>query len=397
MTRSRRPARAAIAVAAATLATVGLPWSVPLAHAGEYTSRCPSAESLVRGTTWHTHRLAPGVVLKEGSHNDARGVVKMHVLTVSMTAPGVYFHPLYRHVAQRVVLSQLAGNRTHLVAATNTGFFDFERQAPLGPLVGADSPVVASATPSAVVGISTLKRVQAGSLALSGSIAAAGQTKLLAGVNLVSPRSGLTVYTPQWGSYERISLPSDAVSRYVANGQVSSGTGRYSIAPRTGYLVVARGQSVTSWLRSLRRGEHVALSRGVASNTRAAFTQAYSVSSQLVVAGHARTGFMCRRIYPQPARTAVGFANAGRTLIIAIVEDHPGSSRPVVHGLDNDQMSRVMADLGAYNAYAWDGSGSSELLARMPATRGHLTRRTYPADGEERPMPVGFGIFSKYA
>ncbi|MGN6474513.1 MAG: phosphodiester glycosidase family protein, partial [Mycobacteriales bacterium] len=89
-----------------------------------------------------------------------------------------------------------------------------------------------------------------------------------------------------------------------------------------------------------------------------------------------------------PARTAYGIADGGKTFVIAEVEDHPGTS---VHGLDNNQMSGLMAQLGVDRAFDADGSGSTEMLARLPSS-GAMTLRTYPADGQERPMPVGLGI-----
>ena len=79
------------------------------------------------------------------------------------------------------------------------------------------------------------------------------------------------------------------------------------------------------------------------------------------------------------------------TLIIAEVEDEPNSHNPTVHGLDESQMSKLMVQLGANRAFAWDGSGSTELLARFRGASS-LSLRTYPADGDERPMPVGFGV-----
>ena len=76
--------------------------------------------------------------------------------------------------------------------------------------------------------------------------------------------------------------------------------------------------------------------------------------------------------------------------MIAIVTDH---RRDGMHGLDQKEMSRLMVELGVDKAFSWDGSGSSELLARMPG-RQSLSMRNYPADGSERPIPVGFGVFS---
>ena len=36
----------------------------------------------------------------------------------------------------------------------------------------------------------------------------------------------------------------------------------------------------------------------------------------------------------------------------------------------------------------------AEMIARMPST-GRLSIRNYPADGQERTMPLGFGIYRR--
>ena len=107
-----------------------------------YTTKCPPAEALVRGTTWHSHNLAPGVTLQEGKRKDARGYVDMHVLSVDVTNKHLRFEPLVHRLAQRSPLTNLAAHRKGLVAATNTGYFDYDSGTPLGPVVGGDQPWV---------------------------------------------------------------------------------------------------------------------------------------------------------------------------------------------------------------------------------------------------------------
>lgn len=380
------------ATAVATLASLvgALPASAD--HQNTQTTNCPAPESLVSGTTWHHHRLAPGVFLAEGRRSDRAGFVDMHVLTVDVTNKHLSFAPLVRRLAQRTPLSQLAAGRPTLVAATNTGYFDFDAGAPLGPLVDRAHPWVSSATKATVVGFGTTGLLQAGQLGLSGTVTSGRASLRLAGLNVISPTTGLTAYTSRWGR-EHIELPRDAVSRYVTGGQVSSSTGRFDSAPTTaGYLLVARGTTATHWLSSLRQRATVTVTTTVTSNTRKPFSLAYAVGDRIVHGGVAGTSFTCRRRYPQPARTAIGFANGGKELILGLASDDPGTP---MHGLDANQMARLMKDLGAGEAYLFDGSGSTELLARMPSAPSALSLRNFPADGVERPMPVGFGVFSK--
>jgi len=356
-----------------------------------YTTKCPVAENLVQGTTWHNHTLVPGVTLREGRRNDARGYVDMHVLDVAVTNKHLRFAPLVRRLAQRSDLTSLATGKTGLVAATNTGYFDYDAGTPLGPLVDGNQPWVGMTTPAAVVGLSDAGLVQAGHVALAGTVVAGTATQPLAGLNTVRPVNGLTAYSSRWGRTP-VFLPHDAVARYVTSGRLATAVGQFDSAPSSGFLLVARGTAAKTWLTALPARSAVRVSTRLTSDTAQPFAQAYAVGSRLVHKGVAKTGMECRRRYPQPARTAIGFSADGKRLILAVVADHPGAA---MHGLDADQTARLMHDLGASEAYMFDGSGSSEMLARMPSKPGALSMRNLPADGVERPMPVGFGIFRR--
>jgi hypothetical protein len=235
---------------------------------------------------------------------------------------------------------------------------------------------------------------------LSGHLSVGSSTHPLSAVNELQPPAGLAVYTPAWGA--EVGVRSE--SRPVVGGVVGSLTGNRSghhsgghsgsdvSIPAHGELIVATSQSAQNWLDGLHTGATLTTSIAVATSAPVAFTQAYGVGSQIVAqAGHPLTGFSCDSSNTRtPARTSIGYAKGGRQLIIVTVDDHPGTT---THGLDEDQMSKLMVQLGASSAFAFDGSGSTELLARRPRTTT-LSLRTYPADGVERPMPLGLGIFT---
>jgi hypothetical protein len=290
----------------------------------------------------------------------------------------------------RSPLSKLAGGKPKLVAATNTGFFDFRLGTPLGPVINRSRPLLLSAHRATAVGLSSDGRMQAGEVALAGTVSSGGVEQKLAGLNTPRPRKdGLTAYTAQWGSAP-VRLPQDAITRYVSSGAISSAAGRFDATPDSGFLLVARGTTATRWLSSLRRGAGVTLTQRVKTDAKRPFRQAYGVSARIVdPGGVARTGLTCRKRYPQPARTVIGWADHGKRLMLLVVEDKPGTD---MHGLDSNQAARLMADLGAKEAYMFDGSGSSEMLARLRSNPDRLALRTFPADGVERTMPLGFGI-----
>jgi hypothetical protein len=382
--------RTRLLVAAATVLSGIVLSTGNTAHAFTYTRNCPKAETYVSKATWHRHTLMKGVVLSEGQARDSRGIVDMHVLTIDMTNTNIHFHPLMRHVAQRSPLSQLASGKSRLVAATNTGYFDFNIGAPYGPVVNRQQPVTGTTSGSSYIGIGSNHRVYTGKEHLAATVTANGVTRPLNGFNSIKMPKGLSLFTPHWGS-AKVPVPWNGVSRYLVNGAISSKAGRYTSPPQPGQtMLVARGSNAVTWLKGLARGAKVSHHLGYTTDAPVKIVQGYQVGDEIVQKkGVVRTGLPCRTQYPMPARNAVGWTDRHRKMIIAIVTDKPGTK---VHGLDEDQMSKLMVELGSSRAYLWDGSGSAEMIARMPST-GSLSIRNYTADGQERWMPVGFGIF----
>jgi hypothetical protein len=370
---------------------------------------CPAPKQLVKGTHWHRHQLARGVVLREGIHKDrtvfgSPGEVDMHVLKVNLANPLVRIGPLVKHLAERQPLSVLAAGRRHLVAATNTGFFDFYAGAPSGPVFAGGRPLLLAARRQPVIGFAANRLAVPAAAWLAGAVKAGNRVQQVQSVNVLHPTHGLSVYTPAWGRINDVPLAAGrhTVLRQVRRGAVA-GSAMHGghVGPSNGELLVASTPATETWLRHLRSGTKVRTALRIESTSKRRLVEGFNVGKHLVLNGKLEHGLGCRERDTQAARTAVGFAHGGRTLIIAVVADHPcwaghsqGCGRRQVHGLDHKEMARLMIGLGAHDAWQWDGSGSSELIARMPATH-RLEIRNYCADGEERPMPVGFGIFSK--
>ncbi len=393
---SGRRRRSSVVVIATALSAMSVMPAISIAHAAPARGgSCPRAESLVPGTTWHKHTLARGITLSEGSKRDSNGLVKMHVLRINTTTKGVSFSPLVHRIAQRSPLSKLAAGHKHLVAAVNTGYFDFFSGAPLDPFINNKAALVLSSRHQPVVGIGTNGVWQSGKVWLAAAAYAGGKSFPVSALNEYRPVNGLSVYNPAWGG-TRIPTRSGTSARVVTGNKIqalSGGGGFRGISvPSNGYLLVARGSKAENWLAGIRSGTAIGVAAAVRTDAPHQFVQAYGVGAEVVQrAGVVRTGLSCGSANTkQPARTAIGFANGGKTVVIAAVEDHPGTS---IHGLDEDQMSKWMVQLGVSRAFDLDGSGSTEMLARMPHSSS-LKLRTYPADGQERPMPLGLGVLS---
>ncbi len=399
-TNPSRLRRAGLVVPAA--AAIGLLSVVPGLGVAQAASRhpaargdggCPRAESLVPGTTWHKRTLATGLVMSSGSTNDSNGVVSMHVLRINLADPNLSLQPLMHSLAQRSPLSTLATGRPHLVAATNTGYFDFRTGDPTQPLISNKVPQVMSSVHQEVVGIGSNGLAESGTVWWAALLTAGKKTHAVVAKNELDPPSGLGIYTAKWGSSPVPARWSDEV-RGVVNGALTSvSQSRWGPnIPSNGYLLVGHGQSASNWLSGIPLGTKISLASSVVTSAPKPFVQAYGVGLEVVQKpGVIRTGFGCDSIgTKQPARTEIGLSHGGRMITIAIVADHRGTS---THGLDENQMSELMVQLGSSQAFAFDGSGSTELLARLGSSHP-LTLENYPADGQERPMPVGLGIFS---
>jgi Phosphodiester glycosidase len=288
-------------------------------------------------------------------------------------------------------LSSLARGHKDLVAATNTGFFDFRTGAPTLPLISHRAPLVMSSAHEPVVGLNQAGRVQAADVWWAAALTDGSHTDTLVALNEVDPPQGIAEYTPKWGQTP-VRGRSSTVSRPVVKGVIGAVvSSRYgATVPAGGKLLVATGPAATRALSALPNGSKVSIASAVKTTAPSPYVQAYGVGVQLVAtAGVAKTGFTCDSANTtQPARTSIGFAHGGRTLVIGIVAEHPFTTE---HGLDNDQMSELMTQLGVSQAYEFDGSGSTELLAKLKGSSS-LALQNYPADGAEREMPLGLGI-----
>jgi len=64
-----------------------------------------------------------------------------------------------------------------------------------------------------------------------------------------------------------------------------------------------------------------------------------------------------------------------------------------VPGLDLPQLASFMRSLGSTDADDLDDGGSTTIVARLPGDRG-LTLLNHPADGSEREVANGIGLFA---
>jgi hypothetical protein len=352
---------------------------------------CPGPEPLIGAKTqWTRRRLAPGVSLAETTVRDKAGRVDIRVVRADLTRPGVHVEALHHALASRHRLTALARGR-HLVAATNAMYFDFAYGAPVVPFISDQHPFVLSADPQPVAGIGVDGRAESGNVWLQGQVTAAGATQPLAAINEVAPPAGLTLYTAVWGSH-RVPLPVGSRSRAIRHGRILRHWTRPRHVPPHGRLLVATGTSAVTWLRSVSGGSHVTASMAVETDAPQPFRDAYGVGTQVVaVPGQVEHDLYCNEAEVRAARTTIAWRRHGQRLILVTVESRRGSEH---YGLDENQMSEILVQLGASQAYALDGGGSTELVTR-PLGERRLTISTENPHGGQRPVPIGIGVYSR--
>jgi hypothetical protein len=393
----RGPAVLAALVAGSAAVSAVVISTPPSAAGTQPYAFCPAAKHILgRSTHWHHHRLAPGISLAETTAGAGRARLRVNVVKVVL---GRHDHgrrrasvaPVHHTLTTHRRLTRLA-DRPHLVAATNGGYFDAAVGAPREALIEGGAPLVLSRHHSRVAGIGVDDRARDGRAWLVGHVQTGHGRHRLGALNENLPATGLSVYTPVWGS-RPVVLPARARSRVVHRGRVAGPVTHRRHVPRHGALLVATTRTAVHWLHSLRRSGRVSVDLRARTDAPHRFREAYLVGTQVVAsAHHVKTGLYCRRGEVYAARTDIAWRDNGRTLLLATVVSPRGSDN---YGVDENQMSQVMVRLGASRSYALDGGGSTDMVARLPGRHG-MSIRTRRHHETERPIPVGIGVYSMH-
>ena len=88
-------------------------------------------------------------------------------------------------------------------------------------------------------------------------------------------------------------------------------------------------------------------------------------------------------------RTAVGVSEDGKTIYMVVVDGRQSHSI----GMTMTELAEFMLEIGAYNALAMDGGGSSTIASREPGTE-NIAVQNKPSDGVQRRIPNAIGVFS---
>jgi len=343
--------------------------------------------------------VGPGTVLLRVHEVGPAGPIQALVLRVDLADPAVRAGLLYPgRVAGGATVSAMA-RATGAFAAVNGDFFNIGHTgAPVGPMVLGDQLIKApqpGRSLAAGVGEDGVGRIS--TVALSGSAELPSGPAPLADLNDANPGyapmlapNGIGLFTPLWGRYARSGAVrglGSVTAVLVRDGRVARVSREAGAGPiPSGDFVLLGAGGGGRRLAQLRVGEPVTVRYAQRTSAPAPFRFALGGKYRLLRAGVVQTGLP---VAPGAERTAVGFSDRGRTMWLVVTESHEVGAA----GLDLPQLAVLMRGLGVRDAVDLDDGGSTTIVSRLPGRSG-LTLLNRPADGHERLVANGIGLFS---
>ncbi len=326
-----------------------------------------------RGRSW---QVAPGVRARVWTRDDSRGPVRVHLLRVDPSRPGVGLdYASLGTVRRSGTVSQTLAEDA--VGGVNGDFYDIgESGAPLGTGVDQDRGVIHGRAYgwNESFWLRSDGRPAIGTLAVRSSLSRHPEIGL---TNLNSPfvyAGGVGAYTPAWGAvptyrategrHRRVRVVQVRRGRVVSIERTLPDAGRVR-----GLMLLGRGAGAGA-LSTLRVGERLRLERAVQGDPMMVITG----NAVLVRDGEVQV-VDDREMHP---RTAIGIDRDTGDVLLLAVDGRSSVSR----GYTMVETARLLIELGAEQALNLDGGGSTTMVARRRG--GVVGVLNTPSDGFER-------------
>lgn len=382
----RRCARYPFA-AAAGLAAAWIVWTLPV-----------RGQPLLIDRQTVREPVSEGVELIRIRQFDAQGWLNLFVLEVDTARSHLSWDALVgnERLTEPEKLTSIA-RRRGAIGGVNGDFFHIRTtHAPLGAHVQSGE-LFKSPDPGRelAVGARTpdLTGLFIGPIRFSGTVSQpGGPSTALSGWNLPAvPKNGMVLYNDRWGSRAPgpdgpdmrgwsglVHVLLDADQQVVEVRQEAPGPE----IPAGGSVLLGRGNGA-DWLRKhARPGQPLEISHSLGPPE---IWTAIGGGPLILSRGE---------VLPAPGgdvhpRTAVGFNREDARAWLLVVDGRSRLSR----GVSLHDLALLLRELGAEEAINLDGGGSSTLVARTPGA-AHPVVQNNPADGGERPVPNGLGLFT---
>ncbi|HUZ78796.1 MAG TPA: phosphodiester glycosidase family protein [Chloroflexota bacterium] len=354
-----------------------------------------------------SRQIRPGLVLSSVQLLTTSGLLRVHQLTVDLTAPGISVGSVLAHdsvVSTGETVSSMA-NRTGALAGINADYFAIHASGVPFNLTVQNGNLIRSGNQWAVFAMTNASQPEIGKFSWHGSVQVEGASSNLvfplAAVNLPLMDQAVVAINQSMGSV--LGAHNATVSHLapVSSGDGSSDAYRVtavqahqaSVPPVRGSGLLLAGEGVAAtWLAQY---------APVGSLVRVDYTSHPSWQHLKTAVGggpilvrnglpyrdpQAPAAFETYRPYPV---SGAGISRDGRLLTLVTVDGHEGWP---YQGLTRPQFAWYFQTIGAWNAMAFDSGGSAELAVRFPGQLGAEAVNS-PSDGRERPVADGLFIY----
>ncbi|MDR4886054.1 phosphodiester glycosidase family protein [Fredinandcohnia sp. QZ13] len=347
----------------------------------------PAGKTLVSNQS--TTPIGPGVELTSFERFDARGWLNGEIMTINLGNDSISTDLLFPGSVSSAKPLSVMAKEAGAIAGVNGDFFDINNtKAPLGTVVSEGKLVKGPQgghTLTANVDKNGLGHIS--TILLDGKVNLPnGEIKLDALNQYGISKDGIGLYTSVWGTAERSQAGSPLYEVIVVDGKVASvseGAGSGAISENA-FVLVGREKGAEV-LTALSVGDEVTVEYAPKSDIDVSFAVGGNI--KLIENGEVISNLDDTTSAP---RTAVGFTEDRKTMILAAIDGRQTDSR----GMTFKELAELMKEHGAHYALNLDGGGSTTMVARKTGT-DEVKAVNQPSDGIERSVPNGIGIFAK--
>ncbi len=332
----------------------------------------------IRATPRRSRRIAwaPGVEWREQTVNLGSQQFPLTWLAVNPQQPGVSLQPVWSSSAALVGKGTVAAlaQSNRAAAVINAGFFNRDRETPLGVIRRDGNWISSPILNRGVVAWNSQGQMKVGRLRLQETLQTSqGQQLTIVSSNSGYPQKGMARYTRIWGpSYTPLTSSEQVLT--VINDQISGvqtvSSGQSVPIPSNGSLLVKRSMPPIPGFGPGVQVQHRAQILPAAFE---AFPNMMGAGPLLVEDGRVVVNAIAEQFSPAFAaqaadRSAIAQTAAGQILLV-VVHNRVGGAGPTL-----PEWAQLMQKLGAVNALNLDGGSSTalylggQILDRHPVT-----------------------------
>jgi len=337
--------------------------------------------------------LDRGVFMDQFSQTDANGdMFRVSYLKVNLSDPKVEIKPVLarEQFGKLEPLSQMAG-RYGAIGAINGTFFNLDPDVsiPIDTIVMNKELVSMNSRLATSLIINSDRKISFDDFLPLVTVKLPSQAVIFEATAVNHPTgNGIVLYTPAYGATTGTPGVTNevVVSRNESGGeQVTANVSGNASIPANGYVLSFQGEAAR-YFPYFSVGQAAELK--ISFRDKTGIEHMFATGPMLVRDG-ARTVPIDMEGLGSPMagrhpRSALGLTRDGRLLLVVVDGRQPGVSV----GMTFDELARQMVELGAWNAMALDGGGSSELLATGAIVNS-------PADGRERQISNAILVISQ--